>query len=583
MRVVLRTTMQKSLSSSESTRSILAVLSLLALSLNDSEHEHPFKKKGLDKVVASLIAEAKPQLRSWGILSDFGTLYKAFVADGYRLYEDVAYEFSTALKEALPKIQSDVDSVSAPQLDFFKKLRTFYSKDSAPAWKYIIKNVKSLGYPEVSGAFLPFLDDLVKEVDHGPVDLQRMREIAKVFVKAGADMDRQMGKTPNLKERVGEVLLTPLERNKYREKYPKLHAEYSALAKALDARFKTELRKFVRSSGRDKVKVQDAAHHLTKLGCNAIPEGFVGLVDEDNNYYTVKGLKLNASVAGRVIMNPAYDPAKDNTYVCSSTGSGSKGRKQEWRTLAFLAKKATARHDAVKTAGDKVDKLRQKWARDLKNDGSFEQVVAALVEVAYTTLARIGGLNNKTEDGETTYGLSTLLVEHVKVDAKGAHFDYAGKKGTGQPATLYPRDPVTKKTIQVIKELMRGKSRKDFLFTFDGKRITANDANRYMKELGFPTEFTIHKFRHLAGTKMFYDIVKDAPFKKGQAGMTQSAVEKWYRNAMIPIGEALHHRNGEKVTGMTAVGAYISLEPQRDFFKDLGLREPNFLAKKKAA
>jgi hypothetical protein len=52
---------------------------------------------------------------------------------------------------------------------------------------------------------------------------------------------------------------------------------------------------------------------------------------------------------------------------------------------------------------------------------------------------------------------------------------------------------------------------------------------------------------------------------------------------MIPIGKALHHRTGEKVTGMTAVGAYIDLTPQRDFFKDLGLREPTFLAKKKAA
>ena len=548
------------------TKSVMTILTLMALSLYDGDQEHPFKKLALDRMWIDHRDQARDLFRKWGLVRPFVTAAKSFQSEGYRFFEEDAYDFAKALGAALPKIKADTANVSADELTYISKIRTYFNKDSVPAWKYIVNNVKILGQPQLSQVFVPMIDDVQPDVVSGPIDLPRMRVLTK-----------------KLTGRSNDPIITPLELSKYREKYPKTVTEYGALYKAFNTKFKLELRKIIRSSGEPKMGVKAVSKLLAAKGCDNTPKGFKGMVDEDNKYYTTAGHLVGGSIAGAVVMNPGYDPKKDATYVCSSVGTNKNGRHQEWRTLNFVHNNSIQRHAAVEKAATSVSKLRTKWARDLKAHGTREQVIAALVEVAYTTLARIGGLGNKTEDGDTTYGLSTLLVQHVKVDGKGAHFDYAGKKGTSQPATLYPRDPVMKQTIAVIKELMTGKSKKDFLFTSNGKRVTAGEANRYMKGLGFPTGFTIHKFRHLAGTKMFREIVEAAPFKKGSPKTTQAAVEKWYRQAMIPIGKALHHRTGERVTGMTAVGAYISLNPQRDFFTDLGLREPKFLARKKAA
>ena len=565
--ISLRSTNHASTSADTDSSKVLAALTLMALSLYDGEHNYPFAKLKLDARYASYLTEgSKALLRKWGISTAFAAAHRTFKAEGWRFDEDSAAELSKAIGKALPKIKADVANVSAAQLTYLTKIRTYLNKDSAPAWKYIVNNVKVIGDNGVATVFVDMIDDVAPDtVGSAEIDTTRMRRIVK----------RLTGRN--------EAIITPIELSTHNEDNPKLVAEYRALFKALNDKFKVELRKFVRSSGKDKVSVDLAAKHLEAKGCNALPKGFKGFVGEDNKYYTSTGHLIGGAIVGTVVMNPNYDPKKDNTYVCSSVGVGRVGRPQAWRTLNFVHDNQIKRFAAVKEAAQDVTKFRRKWAADLTKDGTKEQVLAALVETAHTTLARIGGLNNKTETGEPTYGLSTLLAQHVKVDAKGAHFDYAGKKGTGQAATLYPRDPTMKRAINVIRELKADTGRNDHLFTYDGKRITAREANLYMRSLGMPQKFTIHKFRHLAGTNMFGEIIAKAPFKKGDPKTTQAAVEKWYRAAMIPIGKALHHRTGEKVTGMTAVGAYIDLTPQRDFFKDLGLREPTFLAKKKAA
>jgi len=76
------------------------------------------------------------------------------------------------------------------------------------------------------------------------------------------------------------------------------------------------------------------------------------------------------------------------------------------------------------------------------------------------------------------------------------------------------------------------------------------------------------------------ELTKECPFKKGDPKTTQSGVEKWYKEALLPIGDALHHRTGEKVTAMTALNSYVDVFLQLEFFKNLGLRNPSFLEKK---
>lgn len=552
-----------SLSDDNSTNKLLSALAVMALSLSDADDNHDLGKLGLKDLFIGAFNDSKQLLQRWGALRAMTVIANRF-KQTWVCDEDLAYDLSVVMKEVGVKVKADHTGVTAEQLTMWNRLRVHFNKDSPSSWKYVVSNVKLLRNPKLSAAYLGMLEK-VSDVDISGVNTQRMSALTK-----------------QLSGRQHDLVMTPIEVSKYNDDYPKQVAEYRALYKLFNNGFKYELKKFVRSSGKDKVKVDEASKYLAKLGLDNTPKGFKGMVDEDAKYYTTSGHMINGSIIGTVVMNPSYDPKHDGTYVCASVATNRNGRRQEWRTLNFTHNKTIERFDAVKEMADKVSSIRKKWAADLKGGDSKVEAMAALIEVAYSTLARVGGVGNQTEDGETTYGLSTLLVQHVRVDAKGAHFDYAGKKGTAQPATLFPRGPTEKRAIAVIKRLMVGKKKTDHLFTYNGRMIGPRDVNNYLRSLGVPTKFTIHKFRHLAGTRMFIDIVKGSPFRKGQPDTTQSAVEKWYKLAMIPLGEALHHRTGEKVTSSTALNSYVDVGFQRDFFKDLGLREPNFLAKKKA-
>lgn len=548
------------------TNKLLGAMTLMALSLSDGDHEHDFKKLGLSAKFLELANAGKPLLKAWGLLKPFAISFNIFKKEGWRYDEENASDFAKALGRAMPRIKADVDNVNASQLTYLTKLRTYFNKDSAPAWRHLIQNVSKLGIPGFATHFVGHVEEVSEPVDTKSINVVKMKEMVK-----------------KMTGRSDDPIMAPLEVSQYMEKFPKGVAIYRKLYAAFNRAFRIALKTYIRSQGKDKLPVHEVSKYMAAKGIDNTPTGFKGYVDEDGKYYTVKGHLINGVVSGAVKMNPSYDPAKDNTYVCKAVFTkGKQGRLQEWRTIHFNHNKALDRHEVVKETAGIIKGLRVKWGADLTDGTPKIQSLAAMVETAYTTLARVGGVDNKDKDGNTTYGLSTLLVKHLKIDKAGAHFDYAGKKGTAQPATLYPRDPIMRKAIAVHTRLVRGKKPTDHVYTYNGKRLTAQSANAYMKTLGFPAGFTIHKFRHLAGTKMYLDIVKTSPFKKGDPKTSQSAVEKWYKEAMVPIGKALHHRTGEKVTGMTAIGAYISLEPQRDFFKRLGLREPTFLARKKA-
>jgi DNA topoisomerase IB len=228
-----------------------------------------------------------------------------------------------------------------------------------------------------------------------------------------------------------------------------------------------------------------------------------------------------------------------------------------------------------------VDDFRKKWVKDLSNPDPKTQAMAAMVEIIYLTQARIGG-SSTNKEGEDRFGLSTLLVKHVKKTPKGMKFDYTGKKSTAQHHELVGNSPTTRKVMSIISELTSGKKPDDLVFTIHGKRILGSMVNRYLRSLGVPKGITVHKFRHTAGTQLALNILKKSPFKKSEHP-AQTAVEKWVKEEMKAVGEILHHRTGtgdkQKVTGMTAINAYISPEVLKSFFNNLGLRTPKWVPK----
>ena len=178
--------------------------------------------------------------------------------------------------------------------------------------------------------------------------------------------------------------------------------------------------------------------------------------------------------------------------------------------------------------------------------------------------------------------MSTLLLKQLKALPNGFEFNYVGKKGTHQHHVIIGTTPSNKRVIANIKNFIKGKKPTDLVFTDRGRKLTGASVNGYLKSIGVPSGITIHKFRHLAGTKLALSLLAKAPFKKADAP-TQTAVEKWLKEEMKIVGEQLHHRIGsgdnQKVTGMTAISAYISPQILKGFFNDLGLRVPKWVPK----
>lgn len=442
-------------------------------------------------------------------------------------------------------------------------------KDDKNAWDYLCKNISLLHNTRLTAAFVPDDDEPVKIDGLDPSSASK--QMRQVYLK-------MTGEQPKYGYFVNPMLIP-----QYREKNPKLWEEYARLSKVLNRETKRLVFRYVRTKQKQHVSVDEINKFLDKQGLlHNMPRGFTGgLVDENMKFYTSTGNRLSKAPSGLVRMNPKYDPAQDNTYVLYVTGFGktSKGGDQSngrIRTETYNESNKKKRHAVAQQFLENENRIRAKWLKDLKRNGTKEQIMATMVELLWATSARIGGQGNKTA-GETTYGLSTLVTDHVRIKGNKLLFDYIGKKKTPQPAVYMLSSQEAKLVGQIMAKLIADKEKDELVFTFRGRPVLRHSIGQYLKSLG--TQMSAHSFRRVTGTRMALQILKNNPFinkaKKGEVKETE--VNRWFKTEMTKIGEALHHRNGEKVTGMTAVKSYIDPTVIENFYDSLGLRVPSFV------
>lgn len=506
---------------------------------------------------------ARPFLSKHSMLRDVKSEVGIFLGEAkMEMNEEDSEALAKLIKDYMPDLIADT-SIPQEQLAYLKDCALFMRKDSLPAWKRIVSNARILKDTAVAAALLKAEDgqDLEDDKINVTADKKTGASMA-VIVKA-------------LVGRVNDPILTLNEIRNLRETHPKEIEKYSALRKIFQANYKAAILRFVRASGEETVDVKKANAYLDGLGCNYIPKGFVGRIDEQGRIYTTENKLINGMLIGEVKMNPKYDAKRDDTYVCSLASNVA----QRLRTQAFMMGNKRATFNKVRDFAESVEQHRKSWLKDLKSLDEKTQTMAAMVETIYEVQARIGG-DSTNKDNEERFGMSTLQLKHIKIDREGVHFDYPGKKGTRQTHLLKSNTTVGKQVIAIIKDRIKNKRPEDFVFTYRGHRLQAQAINAYLKSIGI--KVTIHKFRHLKGTKMALDILDSSPFKKSDHP-SQASVERWVKEEFKSIGEALHHRAGvgdkEKVVSSTAINAYVDPNVLKGFFTDLGLRVPKWVPK----
>ena len=495
--------------------------------------------------------EAAGFMKSHKVFQAFTKVSNSFRRSKWEFTEDHGDELGAALKAALPSFVADQD-ISHAHLAMFKDLSLFMRKDSGPAWDRINKNVSMLGDNELAAMFL---DADTKDV----ADMSTVQAMEKIVYA--------------LTKRKNDPILTVNEMRDGKASNPKLIERYSELRKAFKANYLKSLMKFVRLSGKPLVDVARAKAYLEAMGCNYLPVGFVGKVDEQGKLYTTAGKALKGTMFGRMQMNPAYDPKTDNTYYCKLVGD----MRGELRTVEFLKGNKAERYDLVDDFSDNIEHHRKNWLKGIDSLDPLTQEAACIVEIIHLTQARIGGLNNEN-DGQPTFGISTLQVRHARITPQGLEMKYPGKKGTMQHHIIRPDSTINRKIIKLVKQYMAGKDRTARIFTVGGRPIKPREVNNYLKSIG--VSVTVHKFRHAAATKTAKEMLAKSPFS-AKNKPTQAQAERWIKEEAIKIGTMLHHRTGsgdkQRTTSSTAIASYINPTVLKAWFVKLGLRAPKWL------
>jgi DNA topoisomerase-1 len=221
------------------------------------------------------------------------------------------------------------------------------------------------------------------------------------------------------------------------------------------------------------------------------------------SYRGPDGKVINDKAALARIRALAIPPAWENVWVCAdpnghiqAVGYDARGRKQYRYHAKFREIREDVKYEHMIAFADALPSLRQKVKKDMSAPGmGRRKILATVVNLLETTMIHVG--NGSYAKENKSYGLTTLLNRHVKVDGSELKFQFKGK--SGKEWRLSVRDRRIAKIVRNCQELPG-----QHLFQYideDGKRqaVTSADVNDYLKEVS-GANITAKDFRTWTGT-----------------------------------------------------------------------------------
>lgn len=463
--------------------------------------------------------------------------------------EDYAQAIAEELAYGAKDIKAEID-IPHEQLALINSFRTLFKNDSPAAQRRLNQGVTLAKSTEIMQQFAKHTES---DVDNGRGEQSAYATKAKALAK----------------KQLGDAVLniTPTQALEWRTDNPETYKQFNKLRRMISQVAKDYIRYYVRNSGKEYVPYSTMVKELeAKKITHHLPRGFIGNIDADGTLRTTAGLAMGSFPnVEEVRMNPRYDAEADNAYVFRA-GSNN------YYTVSYRKNATQEKYALVKDMEDDMPGLQKKWRADMKSGSGRKHLLAAGLELIYQTSGRTGNKGNATA-GQTTYGITTLLVSHVKVTPTLIEVKYPGKNSTINHFKVPVKTPETKLLAAIIQDQMEGKQPDDLLWTYQFKPIPTQAFSIYFTNLG--SHGTLHKVRTMRGTSLARQLLAEVPFKKGKVSQTE--VENWYKEEMKKVGNALSHQSGDKETGMTAIKSYIDIGMQKEFFRKLGLRTPKFL------
>jgi DNA topoisomerase I len=237
------------------------------------------------------------------------------------------------------------------------------------------------------------------------------------------------------------------------------------------------------------VYVDDAAPGFTRRRCG---RGFM--------YVDATGAPIRDPETVARLRALVVPPAWTDVWFCvdpaghiQATGRDAKGRKQYRYHNEWQRARDEAKFDSLADFGHALPILRDRVDADMRRrELSLERVAATTVWLLDRTLIRIGN----AEYSNDSYGLTTLLDEHVDVSPETLHFRFVGKSGKPHDVVLSDR-----RVARIVRQCQELPGQQLLQYVVDGevRGIGSRDVNDYIREVT-RTSFTAKTFRTWGGS-----------------------------------------------------------------------------------
>lgn len=250
------------------------------------------------------------------------------------------------------------------------------------------------------------------------------------------------------------------------------------------------------------------------------------------SYYDANGASITDATTLERITGLVIPPAWKRVWICphpnghiQAVGTDAAGRRQYLYHQKWQQDRNEEKFDRALDMSAALPDMRRQIASDLSGRGlTRDRVIALALQLLDLGYFRSGSEQYVEENN--SFGLATLLCEHVTLQSGAVEFDYPAKSGVRR--TLLIEDP---EVVRSVRSLMRRPHRGERLLVCrNGSGWTdlhADDLNSRFKEL-VGDEYTVKDLRTWHGTVLAAAAFVDAdpPENKSVIKRVESAVMK---------------------------------------------------------
>lgn len=268
------------------------------------------------------------------------------------------------------------------------------------------------------------------------------------------------------------------------------------------------------------------------------------------SYYDADGAVLTDDKAVERIKDLVIPPAWKSVWISphpsghiQAVGTDVAGRRQYLYHQQWQDERAEEKFDSVLEMSKHLPQWRTQIADDLRRRNLDRKRVCALAMLLLDLGYFRAGGERYVEENES-YGLSTLLCEHVTVRSDAVAFDFPAK--SGQRRQLEMTQP---EVVRAVRSLMRRSDRGErFLMCRNGSEwvdLHADDLNTRFKEI-VGEDYTVKDLRTWHGT-----VLAAAAFVDADPPASKTVIKRVESHVMKEVAEELGN------TPAVARGSYV--------------------------